>query len=591
MTGVSLMHLMIEGVGGNPQRLFVNADYYIPKYLRKMVSLAGMTPISDVDFHQSPGSSAGIILLAESHASLHAQQEQGMTFIDLFTLQASPGRPQRRPRLHQGVLCVQGDDAQHHSPGIGVPASMATQVLERPADAGEVNVFLPKWGKDLLPAVTYKSVSGGRDSAKTWTVARLLVAEGYRRPIQVACLREFQENIEDSVKKAIDIAINDMGLSDFYDSKKYTIDAPNGTAFRFRGMERNKESMKGLESFNRVWVEQAERLSEMSADVMIPTFIRVPGIQFYFTWNPEDRTDWVWRRFVDHPREDDIYFHVTYRDNPWFNPDPDNPSPSEKERLAYQDENPGRYPHLWEGEPNDEGGDTKVLPFPLLQLCIKAYREGRHEGYSGGRREVGLDIADTGSDWNVLSLRRGPILEDIFRFRSDILATTSKRADRYAEEHDAARLNYDVGGMGAGVRSDFAQMPNRHYAVRPELFGGKVKGPETQFSYRMKNKEFFSKRNAQLGWAVRLRAENTKRLMAGEEVDLGRCLFINPEIPGLSDVLAQMAQPTYRENPATGKTELLKRDENEASPDFYDGAVLAFASDSDHGLSQRRLRG
>ena len=441
-------------------------------------------------------------------------------------------------------------------------------------------IHMPRWAKPLTQEATYKSISGGRNSTKTWTVAHMLAAEGYEKPIRVACLREFQESIEESVKQALDIAIERLGLTDFYNSTKYNIDAPNGTCFRFRGMERSKESLKGLESFTRVWVEQAERLSYTSAELMIPTFTRVPGVQFYFTWNPNQRTDWVWQRFKVNPREGDVSLHVTYRDNPWVSREADD------ERRAHLIENPAAYEHHWEGKPNDQGADLKVLPYPMLAACVEAWKL-HADKFTGGRRELGLDVADSGEDYNVAVIRRGPILEHVDRWRSLIIADTSRRCDRMAEDWEVDRVNYDAGGVGAGVRSDFAQMTNRRYAIRPELFGASIKGPETTYSYRLKNKDFFRLRNGQLGWALRLRAQATERLMAGEDIPLERCLFINPGIPLLDDLLAQMAQPEWKENPQTGKLELEKRDANERSPDLYDGCVLAFASDSDHGLRSR----
>ena len=443
-----------------------------------------------------------------------------------------------------------------------------------------VDFHLPKWASPLVSPVTYKSLSGGRDSTKTWTVAHLLIAEGYRHPIRVGCFREFQESIDESVKETLDLAIENLGLQDWYDSKKYRIDAPNGTSFIFRGLERSKASLKGLESINRVWVEQAERFSHASARLLIPTAIRNPGIQFYFTWNPEDRTDWVWQRFKEHPREGDIILHTTYRDNPWFTAE------AEEERAAEQRDNPAEYQHTWEGEPNDNAGERKILPYPLLVKCVEAFRQYASQ-YTGGWIELGLDVADQGDNYNCLAARRGPILDHVERWRSLIIADTSRKADHYARDHGADRINYDAGGLGAGVRSDFAQMRQRRYAVRPELFGGAVKGPETMYSYRVKNKDFFSARNAQLGWNLRIRAEFTERLLAGEDVPLARCLFINPAIPNLNDVLNELSQPAWRENQTTGKTEVLKRDEDEPSPDYYDGSILAFASDSDNGVRRR----
>ena len=43
-------------------------------------------------------------------------------------------------------------------------------------------------------------------------------------------------------------------------------------------------------------------------------------------------------------------------------------------------------------------------------------------------------------------------------------------------------------------------------------------GRERTYSHRVTNREFFSRRNAQLAWALKLRAQRTGRLLAGEDV-------------------------------------------------------------------------
>ena len=77
--------------------------------------------------------------------------------------------------------------------------------------------------------------------------------------------------------------------------------------------------------------------------------------------------------------------------------------------------------------------------------------------------------------------------------------------------------------------------------------------------------------------------------MHGEEVALRECLLINPDIPMLETMLGQLTQPTWRESQSSGRVELIKRDENETSPDMYDSIALTFAQDSVHGLVNRHL--
>ena len=112
-------------------------------------------------------------------------------------------------------------------------------------------------------------------------------------------------------------------------------------------------------------------------------------------------------------------------------------------------------------------------------------------------------------------------------------------------------------------------MKDRRYAAYPEQFGGEIKGPNTAYSYRTTNKQFFHRRNAQLAWAVRLRAQRTRQLLRGDAVDPNGCLFIDPGVGRLEEYLAQLSQPVWDEN-TTGKVAIMKHDEDEPSPDLYD---------------------
>src|SRR5690606_24277130 len=55
-----------------------------------------------------------------------------------------------------------------------------------------LNIEIPETLLPLLQPYRYKSIRGGRGSAKSHTVARLLVVLGTARKLNVACCREIQ---------------------------------------------------------------------------------------------------------------------------------------------------------------------------------------------------------------------------------------------------------------------------------------------------------------------------------------------------------------------------------------------------------------
>ena len=216
----------------------------------------------------------------------------------------------------------------------------------------------------------------------------------------------------------------------------------------------------------------------------------------------------------------------------------------------------------------------------MIQQCVDAHL--KLETLSG-RLDVGLDIADSGADRNALVARRGPLITHAERWTSQVLGQTARRADLYCREHGARALYYDVTGVGAGIRSYLTEMGPREYSARPINFDGAVAGPDRTYSYRVLNKDFFARRNSQLGWALRLRAQQTARLLEGEAVDPERCLFIDGSIPRLEEYLAQLSQPEWDDS-VTGKLVIDKAPEDAPSPDLCDATALAFAWDSRSGL-------
>ena len=455
-----------------------------------------------------------------------------------------------------------------------------------------IDLHLPRYGYRFWPHATYYDAHGGRASSKTWTIARIIIAKCAVKPIWVIVCREQQNAIDLSAKRALETAIHDMGLDDHFEIRSTFIRSRSGAVIQFRGVERNREQIRGWEGVDIVWNEEAHQMSEATMGVMIPTVTRNTDVELYFSWNPHNRHDWAYRRFITAPREGDVSEQVNWYNNPWF------PKGSEIERQECLRMCPEDYEHVWEGLPIEEGRERKVLPYDLVEICVEAFRQGHHKDLPDFI-EGGLDIADAGNDFNALAIRNGPTLlhvekwlgkrkpEDGSEWIHDDMGYTSELVHKRANEYGVQRLYYDTGGVGAPIRGYFGKKQDRRYVLRPELFGGRVKGGKTTYSYRYTNEMQFSNRSAQMAWALRLRAQNTRRLMAGDDVDRYRCLFISTEIEGLPELMSQLSQPSWRENEASGKTEMRKRDENERSPDLYDAAIMAFGRDSENGLSLR----
>ena len=171
--------------------------------------------------------------------------------------------------------------------------------------------------KELFTPARYKVYYGGRGGAKSWAFARALLIQATQRPLRVLCTREFQGSIKDSVHRLLADQIEAMGLSAFFEVQQTEIRGPHGSVFLFEGLRHNVTKIKSMEGIDVVWCEEAERISEESWRVLIPT-IRKPGSEIWVSFNPDQEDDPTYKRFVVNPPPGSIVRAVGWQDNPWF---------------------------------------------------------------------------------------------------------------------------------------------------------------------------------------------------------------------------------------------------------------------------------
>lgn len=224
---------------------------------------------------------------------------------------------------------------------------MSTQSLEKiDDDEGPiVDVNIPSIFKDLTSPSRYKAIHGGRGSAKSWSVAQQLIIDCMERYERILCAREYQTTIADSVKHVLDSQINKMGVSDlFHSTKKEIINKENGSHFLFHGFRRDPQKIKSLEGVTRVWIEEANTVSQETIDDLDPT-IRTDGSEIWFTFNCKHKTDPVYNMFITEGRDDALVINANYYDNPYF------PEVLRKQMIYDKQHDDGKYRHIWLGEP------------------------------------------------------------------------------------------------------------------------------------------------------------------------------------------------------------------------------------------------
>lgn len=192
----------------------------------------------------------------------------------------------------------------------------------------------------------YKVAYGGRGGGKSRSIATGLVIKSMQDQLFIGCFREIQKSIKESVKKVIDDEIDRLELRRHFTSTETEIRCNlTGSRFVFFGIRYNPDAVKSMEGLDIAWLEEADRVSQASWDILIPT-VRKPGSEIWASFNPRNVADPVYQRFVVGPvPAGSIVIQINYYDNPWF---PD----VLREEMEFDKEHfPRKYRSVWRGEP------------------------------------------------------------------------------------------------------------------------------------------------------------------------------------------------------------------------------------------------
>jgi phage terminase large subunit len=204
-------------------------------------------------------------------------------------------------------------------------------------------IKVPPKFSTLSKAARYHVFYGGRGSAKSHSIARYLICAALSEPLKILCTRELQNSIGDSVHKLLVDLIVNHNLESWFTIKNNEIDVYNGGQFIFKGLAHNIDSIKSTEGVDICWIEEADKVSQSSWDILIPT-IRKPASRILISFNPNRLTDPVYQKFVVNQAPDAIVTEVTHADNPHF------PDVLKREMEYCKAVDYDKYLHIWEGK-------------------------------------------------------------------------------------------------------------------------------------------------------------------------------------------------------------------------------------------------
>lgn len=431
---------------------------------------------------------------------------------------------------------------------------------------------------------------GGRGSAKSESVARLVTMKAKCEGADVLCGREFQSSIDDSVHKLLKTIIESEGISGF-DITDRKIDCLAGGGFRFKGFARNSSAVKSAQGFKYSWIEEAQTLSEESIADLTPT-IRAEGSQLYFTANPKNSADPFSQRFIvpyldellKHGYyEDDLHLIVmmNWRDNPWH-------SVLEAERLWDKEHlSRAKYDHIWEGAFNDSV-ENAIISAEWFDAAIDAHIKLGFE--PRGEKIVAHDPSDLGPDPKGLVYRHGSVILDAQeRVYGDVNEGCDWATD-YAIQHQVDTFIWDCDGLGVTLRRqvDTALNGKRINAIEfkgshgVEDPGAIYQDVQNASKGKRSNKHTFKNKRAQKYIGLRDRFYNTYRAVEhGEYTDPEEMISISSAIEHMAPLRSEVCRIPLKDT-GNGFIQILTKAEMRKlkikSPNISDSLMMSLGN-------------
>lgn len=149
---------------------------------------------------------------------------------------------------------------------------------------------------------------GGSSSAKTFSVAQVLLIYTLWEGSNTLIMRKVATSIKDTIYQSFKAAAESLGVSGlfkFTDGIKTITCLENGARIVFKGLD-DDEKIKGLESFKRVVLEELSEYEESDHKQIRKRLRGMPGQQIVQMLNPINEGHWVKKKIVDTQKWHDV---------------------------------------------------------------------------------------------------------------------------------------------------------------------------------------------------------------------------------------------------------------------------------------------
>jgi len=323
-------------------------------------------------------------------------------------------------------------------------------------------VQIPEIFSPLLQMrIRYKLYYGGRGGGKSYAFADSLLLKARDTHVDIICIREVQDSIKDSVYKLLCDRIKYYDFTDFRIKSDSIENIVTGSKFLFKGMQdTNSMNIKSLEGIDICWIEEAQKLSAKSWEILDPT-IRKDGSEIWISMNREEERDPIWVAIAAHPDKRTFVCRVNYTDNPFC--------PDELKCQAEKclNDNYDDYCHIWLGEP-------RILGNKRLISTVDVHRAQEPKiNKSDSPLIVGVDIARMGDDKTVFCFRRGRWQYRLDKYGKLDSIEVANLLTAIIKEHHPSKVFLDAGLTGYAI---YDILNDRGYGstVKAINFGGKA---------------------------------------------------------------------------------------------------------------------
>lgn len=166
----------------------------------------------------------------------------------------------------------------------------------------------------------YEIWYGGSGSGKSYFIAQKILIKALNSKRRVLVVRKTMVSQKDSCWKLFLDMLSKWNLLQYCSVNKsdFSIELPNKSILLLKGLD-DPERIKSIVGITDCWCEECTELNQEDFDQLtLRVRDKAPNLQFFCSFNPVSKTNWVYKRWFDENvklTDDTLVVKTTYKDN------------------------------------------------------------------------------------------------------------------------------------------------------------------------------------------------------------------------------------------------------------------------------------